>query len=381
MSTIESQPNTSNLQTLETEVSLTKQELEDFKKLPKEQQEKQKQDKLAKLSDLQNKLDKSIQEAIKTGKLKEAKKLEKQLKKEVQDLEQQVEVTKFLKGAERSGTYEEQAKEDYIELEKLQSKITAKQSFNEDDLIFLYEINNTIKCPNYIRDPRIEKFRKQRNPEEDLLILFNQDQIARTSDKINQKTKIYIGSLQPGIFDTFKKQSIDYIYTSFPFGRIKQFNIEVGVNGRYQLEDELKKYKISVSDVAKGMIEEGQYTFYEEKDNIELVQLTVKDLGFSGGATTGQIYKKVQELGLKLCLAEAGPVLRLKYKDQPIDEDIHIAREPVNRSGRLHLDGFLLNRLGVDSGIYQGLWLRDYWQNPDSKFDPDDKLVFCKPKV
>jgi hypothetical protein len=94
MSTLEQQPNISNLQTLEAEVSLTKQELEDFRKLPKKEQEKQKQEKLVKLNDLQNKLDQAIQEAIKTGKLDEAKKLKEQLEKEVHDLEQQIDTTK-----------------------------------------------------------------------------------------------------------------------------------------------------------------------------------------------------------------------------------------------------------------------------------------------
>lgn len=69
---------------------MTKQELEDFKKLPKEEQEKQKQEKLVKLSDLHKKLDQAIQNAIKTGELEEAKKLKEQLEKEIKDLEEQI---------------------------------------------------------------------------------------------------------------------------------------------------------------------------------------------------------------------------------------------------------------------------------------------------
>ncbi len=87
------QPETkSNLEALEADFSLTKKELDDFKKLPKEQKEKQKQEKLAKLSDLHKKLDQAIQEAIKTGELDEAEKLKEQLEKEIKDLEDQIEV-------------------------------------------------------------------------------------------------------------------------------------------------------------------------------------------------------------------------------------------------------------------------------------------------
>ena len=102
MNNIEQQNKEFNLQTLEADFSLAKKELDDFKKLPKEEQEKQKKDKLAKLKILNDKLDQAIQEAIKTGELDEAKKLKEQLEKEIQDLEQQIEITEhleFLEGA------------------------------------------------------------------------------------------------------------------------------------------------------------------------------------------------------------------------------------------------------------------------------------------
>jgi len=43
------------------------------------------------------------------------------------------------------------------------------------------------------------------------------------------------------------------------------------------------------------------------------VRFTVEQLGFSNGATTDEIYKKAEELGLELCPAEVGPHLRLQY--------------------------------------------------------------------
>jgi len=93
MSTLESaperQPNIeSNPQTLESEVALTKQEIEKFGKLPKKEREKQKDEQLAKLKELQEKLDQAIQEAIKTGDLEEAKRLKEQLENEMRDIEE-----------------------------------------------------------------------------------------------------------------------------------------------------------------------------------------------------------------------------------------------------------------------------------------------------
>jgi translation initiation factor 2 beta subunit (eIF-2beta)/eIF-5 len=83
----------SNLQTLESELALTKQEMEEFKKLPKEEQKRQKDEKLEKLKNLSSKLDVEIQEAIRTGKLDEARNLKEIIEKEMRDLEDQIKVT------------------------------------------------------------------------------------------------------------------------------------------------------------------------------------------------------------------------------------------------------------------------------------------------
>jgi len=88
MHTSEQQPNTMNLQSLETELSLSKAEMEEFKKLPKEEQKKQKDKKLARLRGLQVKLDEAIQEAIQTGQIEEVKKLKDELEEEINDLEE-----------------------------------------------------------------------------------------------------------------------------------------------------------------------------------------------------------------------------------------------------------------------------------------------------
>ena len=93
MSNSEQQPNIeSNLQTLENELVLTKQEITEFKKLSKEEREKQRDQIIIKLKELQIKLEQTIQEAIKTGDLAEAKKLKEGLEKEIQNLEEKIKI-------------------------------------------------------------------------------------------------------------------------------------------------------------------------------------------------------------------------------------------------------------------------------------------------
>ena len=110
MKNLTEQPNTqSSLQTLEADFSLTKKELNDFKKLPKEEQKKQEQSTVKKLSDLNDKLDILIQEAVASSSEedeKKARKLANQLEQEVQDLEQQIEATERLELPEGAKTME-----------------------------------------------------------------------------------------------------------------------------------------------------------------------------------------------------------------------------------------------------------------------------------
>jgi hypothetical protein len=102
MKTPEQQPTTSSLQSLQNEMVLTKQEMEEFRKLPKEEQEKQKETKLAELQALQTKLDLAMQEAIKTGDLTEVKKLKDQLEQEIVDLTEKVEATEIFFDIEKN---------------------------------------------------------------------------------------------------------------------------------------------------------------------------------------------------------------------------------------------------------------------------------------
>jgi hypothetical protein len=85
----ELQPET-NLSTLPVEAGLTKAEINKFQKLSLEKQQEQKEKRVAKLLELQNKLEQAINEATKTGNLEEAKMLKKQIEKEIADLEQVV---------------------------------------------------------------------------------------------------------------------------------------------------------------------------------------------------------------------------------------------------------------------------------------------------
>lgn len=130
-------------------------------------------------------------------------------------------------------------------------------------------------------------------------------------------------------------------------------------------KQDLEKAGINVSSYAADILEKVEF----KKETVDLVKITVNELGFKNYATTEQIYAKAKELGLELCPAAVGPALRLEYKDQPKGEWLFIGMETIaDRSGDPRV--FRLGR-HVD-----GLWLRNHWANPTDQWNPGNEFVF-----
>ncbi len=130
-------------------------------------------------------------------------------------------------------------------------------------------------------------------------------------------------------------------------------------------------YHISV--LATTILDRPEFTVATQETEIDLVAISVAELGFKEGAKRQDIYERTQELGLALCPAEVGPQLRLQYKDQPKGEWFIIAMKPIT-----HSDGSLyVFRVGHDD---VGLWLRSSYGNPDNFWHADSRWVFLRRK-
>lgn len=241
---------------------------------------------------------------------------------------------------------------DMEKLTELEAKTENKKELTRAELLFLYETDGQIEGFGHHKDPRIKELREKRNPEQDMLIIFEcqESQIAHNSKEITKNTKAYVGELGSGIFELANLYNIEHIYTSFPEGRIKHFETEIGGRDKEALKRELQKAGIKTSSYTNDMIASKNFTTSENPEKVKLVRLKVRDLGFKDGATTEEIYKRADELGLELCPAEVGPNLRLKYTNQPMSEWLFIAMEQISdRSGSPHVFN-----LGRGEG---GLWL------------------------
>ena len=112
-------------------------------------------------------------------------------------------------------------------------------------------------------------------------------------------------------------------------------------------------------------------SFDTQTKEVDLVKVSVEDLGFDGKVSRRDIYRRAEELGLRLCLDGDGPRLRLQYLDQPYSEKFVIAMKPVvDAAEHLYLFGLERND--------EGLWLVSHTGNSESFWMPDDEFVFRK---
>ena len=135
----------------------------------------------------------------------------------------------------------------------------------------------------------------------------------------------------------------------------------------------LKDGGFRISDWANDILGKSTFKVVAEETEIDLVVISVTELGFKKGATREDIYKRAQELGLEMCPPEVGPQLRLQYKDQPNGEWLIIGMEPITDSD----DDLRVFDVGCNDS---GLWLRSRWSGPGGFWHPDDRWVFVRPR-
>jgi hypothetical protein len=133
----------------------------------------------------------------------------------------------------------------------------------------------------------------------------------------------------------------------------------------------LKKAGRRIGDWGDDIL--GRISCSKEEVGLDLVVLSVADLGFKSSARYADICAKAIELGLELCPAEVGPALRLQYGDQPKGEWLRIAMEAItDRGGGLHI--FRVEHDDV------GLWLIGADGRPGDVWSAGRRFVFGRRK-
>ena len=149
----------------------------------------------------------------------------------------------------------------------------------------------------------------------------------------------------------------------------KTIKIGGGITNGKGLCSELEKKDFRIGDWARDMLLQPAFIVAAEETEVDLVVMSVADLGFKNGARYDQICARAIELGLELCPAEVGPQLRLQYPGQPRGEWLLVAMEAIRDS-----DGSLrIFSVGHDE---DGRWLYGSCGNPDSLWRAGRQFVF-----
>lgn len=298
---------------------------------------------------------------------------------------------------------------DMRRMTELMRKQEQGEAFSKEDLTFLYEIDSQIEGFGFGKDPRIEELRNKRSLRQDIAIMFECEvgQIAWGKDEISKETKVYIGPLEPGIFDLFLEHNIEHIYTSFPTPARKISLERVEIQGKRgeQLVQELEQAEVYLDSGAIQMMLSSDLTTLPDNRVVNIVRLKAGSLVesddddkepddleyytyFHADRTPAHLTQRARELGLELCPPEAGFQSALQYKDQP-PRDLWITMKPTTGSGGIpvNLLRFLRQR-DSDPPIFSGFHLEyDHGRLNLSGYHeidwldcyPDTELVFALP--
>lgn len=153
----------------------------------------------------------------------------------------------------------------------------------------------------------------------------------------------------------------------------KTITLGTGLRSVSDFRGALEDANCHVNGSALHVLESTEFTVSTKEVSVDLVAVSLDDLGLKRTATRKEIYARAQELGLQVCPAEVGLQLRLQYLDQAEGEWIHIAMDPIKcRDGEKKF-------LEISHSV-GGLWLYGDYGDEANTWTSGDLWVFILPK-
>ena len=155
------------------------------------------------------------------------------------------------------------------------------------------------------------------------------------------------------------------------FKVFKTIKLGTGIKDADGYRNAIKDNNMRTGNWANDILSKSAFSVATEETELDLVVVSVAELGFKNGAKLKDIFDRAKEKGLELCPNEVGPQLRLAYKDQPKDEWLVIGMEPIaDSAGSLGL--FYVGRSG------NGLWLSAGYGSPGDFWVAGGRFVFVR---
>jgi len=154
----------------------------------------------------------------------------------------------------------------------------------------------------------------------------------------------------------------------------KTVKLGTGIKNADGFKKAIAELGYKIGDWANDIMGKKAFKVSNKPMELDLVKMTVAELGFKDGAKLVDIYTKIKSLGGTLCPPEVGPQLRLQYTDQPKGDWFLIAMETIVDSGG-NPDVCKLER--SDDGE---VWLYANYDDPSLAWRSGCPFVFVLPR-
>ncbi len=141
----------------------------------------------------------------------------------------------------------------------------------------------------------------------------------------------------------------------------------------------LRSGKFEITEWTSEILGDWAFEVADEETEVDLVRVTVGELGFREGARLKQLYGCAQELGFQLCPPEVGPQLRLQYKDQPKEDSVFVGMEPIAGKGGGD-DALVFTLRHINSILLLDSYSISNVEHYNSPFRPELAWVFVRPR-
>ncbi len=153
----------------------------------------------------------------------------------------------------------------------------------------------------------------------------------------------------------------------------KTIKLGTGLTIGYSFCKAIENGGMEVDIGASDSLGKSRFPVMTKETEVDLVKVTLAELGFKKGASRDNIYESAKEFGLELCPPEVGPQLRIQYRDQPNGERLLIGMESIYDLD----DDPLVFCVECRNSV---LWLKDEYSSFDSFKSADCQWVFVRPR-
>jgi hypothetical protein len=155
-------------------------------------------------------------------------------------------------------------------------------------------------------------------------------------------------------------------------------SVYIGDYEKDQLRNKLINENIQMNKYANDLFDSELFTISIRNKELNIIELNVKELGFSKGATINEIINRANTFHFSSCPFEVGPYLRLSYKDQK--EEIETDKNKAPRGSITIISNIINEDDDFPKGFYirkinNLLWLRGYISPMDYIFDNESNIA------